>query len=174
MKTYSGKIKSLLIRLVTSILCLVHISTSGKCQERINHESPRPSFFAIIVTKLDSSIWWYQKNFSFKLISRYESPNEGFRQANLQNGAARIELIELQKSVIPDTVLANLPTGSRLTGFFKIGFNVNRLDHWQQQLQKTGANLFGSIVKDPNSGQRMLIVRDPDGNRIQLFEKDGN
>ena len=29
----------------------------------------------------------------------------------------------------------------------------------------------GQVVHDANSGKKMVIIRDPDGNRIQFFEK---
>jgi predicted enzyme related to lactoylglutathione lyase len=36
--------------------------------------------------------------------------------------------------------------------------------------EETGTEFNGQVVKDKNSGKRMVVIFDPDGNRIQLFE----
>ena len=41
---------------------------------------------------------------------------------------------------------------------------------WSEKTAKMEAEFHGNVVTD-DTGKRMVIVLDPDGNRIQLFEK---
>ena len=59
----------------------------------------------------------------------------------------------------------------RVTGFFKIGFLVTEFDMWIDHLTNEKVDFYGNIVTDHTSGKRMAIITDPDGNRIQIFEK---
>ena len=43
-------------------------------------------------------------------------------------------------------------------------------DTWVARLKATGVEFQGDVVIDKTSGKKMLVVKDPDGNRIQLFE----
>ena len=58
-----------------------------------------------------------------------------------------------------------------IDGFFKIGFLVDEFDAWVNRLREAEVEIHGRVVTDKNLGKRMLIIKDPDGNRIQLFEK---
>ena len=59
----------------------------------------------------------------------------------------------------------------RVTGFFKIGFLVTEFDMWIDHLTNEKVDFYGNIVTDDTTGKRMAIITDPDGNRIQIFEK---
>ena len=56
-------------------------------------------------------------------------------------------------------------------GFFKFGMKIPDFDQWISHLTDAKAEMHGEVVIDPVSEKRMLIIKDPDGNRIQLFEK---
>lgn len=58
-----------------------------------------------------------------------------------------------------------------MKGIFKIGFSVTDFNSWMTHFENSKVNFRGSAVEDPNSGKRMIILLDPDGNRIQIFEK---
>ena len=50
------------------------------------------------------------------------------------------------------------------------GFSVQNFDSRVKQLTSNGVVFQGKVVTDSKTLNRMVIVLDPDGNRIQLFE----
>ncbi len=150
------------------ILCPLVFTSLAQSKEL---SDPQPYFSAIIVADMDTSLDWYTKNFGFEVLSNVDMSDRGFRQANLTRGSALIELIELSSALPQKELLANQPARSRIQGFFKFGFTVADLDSWIDFLEKGEVDFNGSVVEDPNTGKRMIIVLDPDGNRIQLFEE---
>jgi catechol 2,3-dioxygenase-like lactoylglutathione lyase family enzyme len=133
--------------------------------------SPEAYFSAIIVSNIDSSIIWYSSNFGFEVLNRIELEEKGIKQVNLKCGNILIELIELKSSLSPKSLLENHPEKTKINGFFKLGFLVPEFDKWVNALKQSEVEFYGEVVKDNLSGKRMLLVMDPDGNRIQLFEK---
>lgn len=138
-------------------------------QERL--PQPEPYFMAIIVSDIDTSIAWYKDHLGFALLNRTDLPDLGFRQANLESGKTLLELIELNSARTAAELLADHPRGTRVGGFFKFGFSVADFDGWLSYLKKSNVSFRGDVVKDPNTGKRMIILLDPDGNRIQFFEQ---
>lgn len=134
---------------------------------------PKPTayFSAIIVTDIDQSIDWYSKNLGFEVLTKQENEARGFKQANLKCGAILIELIELKQVLNPDDILKDEPRGTKVGGFFKFGIQVDAFEKWIDHLKKNKVNFHGQAVKDPVSDKQMIIIKDPDGNRIQLFER---
>ncbi len=127
-----------------------------------------PYFMAIIVNDMDTSLSWYIDILDLEVINQRDIPSRGLRQANIGRDRILIELIEINSSINPDSLMES---GSRLQGFFKYGFQVEKFDDFLA----TMANKFQEndlpVVTDPNSGKRMVIISDPDNNRIQFFEK---
>ena len=132
---------------------------------------PEAYFTAIIVNDIGASISWYSSNFGFKVLNKVESEERGFKQANLNRGDVLIELIELNSSLTPKKLLENQPKKTKIDGFFKFGFRVTEFDKWVDALKKLKVEFYGDVVTDGLSGKRMLLIYDPDGNRIQIFEK---
>ena len=128
-------------------------------------------FSAIIVRDFDASIAWYTQILGFKAISNFESEENGVRQANLQNGDVLIELIELERALDPAALVPNFDKNALMVGIFKIGFRVADFDKWISHLTNEKADFVGSVIKDTTTGKRMVIITDPDGNRLQIFEK---
>lgn len=128
-------------------------------------------FSAFIVTGIDVSIDWYSNVLGFTEINRVESIERGFKQSNLSRGNMLIELIELDKAINIKDVIPDYSTKMRTVGLFKIGFRVTDFEKWIDHLTTEKVDFYGSIVKDDSTGKRMVIITDPDGNRIQIFEK---
>jgi len=105
------------------------------------------------------------------VLNKVESEERGFKQANLNRGDVLIELIELNSSLTPKKLLENQPKKTKIDGFFKFGFRVTEFDKWVDALKKLKVEFYGDVVTDGLSGKRMLLIYDPDGNRIQIFEK---
>ncbi|MFT4662090.1 MAG: hypothetical protein ACI8XB_002378 [Patiriisocius sp.] len=83
-----------------------------------------------------------------------------------------IELIELDVALKLDRDLANYSSKTRVIGIFKTGFQVSDFDAWITHLTNEKVKFHGNIVSDDISGNRMAIILDPDGNRIQKFKKN--
>ena len=131
---------------------------------------PEPYFMAIIVSNIDTSLNWYTSQLGFEVVDRIDAPENGFRQANLKRGKAAIELIELQTTIYPAEILEGKPSRSRIAGFFKFGFTVSDFDAWVDQLNESGVAFHGRVVQN-TTGKKMVIIQDPDGNRIQIFKR---
>lgn len=127
-------------------------------------------FAAIIVQNMDTSLAWYSEKLGFEIVDQSAYPEMGFRQVNLKREGIALELIELKKTVFPDKILSEQPPKTKIGGFFKWGFRVSEFDKWVSHFEETGTEFNGQVVKDKNSGKRMVVIFDPDGNRIQLFE----
>lgn len=151
------------------ILGLVMMANTGFSQ---NDSLPKltPYFSALIVSDMEASITWYSENFGFEVMNQVSSETKKFKIANLKREGALLELIELDSAITAKELLKDQPQGARLQGIFKIGFSVVDFDTWVARLKATGVEFQGDVVIDKTSGKKMLIVKDPDGNRIQLFE----
>lgn len=134
-------------------------------------ESPQPYFSAIIVSDINASMSWYESHFGFEKVNLIENEARGFKMGNMKNDGAWIEFIELASTLMPNDIIKDKPRGTRIGGYFKFGFTVQDLDAWVAKLKKANVTFRGDVVTDPLSKMRMIIVLDPDGNRVQLFEK---
>ncbi len=128
-------------------------------------------FTAIIVNDIEASIDWYTSILGFEVINRFSSEERGFKQSNLDRNGILIELIELNQAVNPEDVIPNYTNKTRLIGLYKAGFQVQAFENWASHLEKSEVEFYGNTVINPISGKKMLIILDPDGNRIQIFEK---
>lgn len=155
-----------------AILIVTLLLASNICNSQ-STKLPNPAayFTAIIVNNIDTSISWYSEILGFEVIDETEVANRGLKQANLKRGNIHIELIQISTSVSSTTLLEERPQGTRVQGFFKFGIMVNDFDLWMDHLNNVDANIHGSVVTDPTSNKKMVIIKDPDGNRIQLFEE---
>ncbi|KAA3636557.1 MAG: VOC family protein [Bacteroidetes bacterium] len=161
---------TIMVRFFISIL-LIHGCLSFGFTQKNELPQLQPSFMAIIVTNIDSSVNWYQEMLGFEVENRMDLADRGIWQSNLKNEAMRLELIQTSSMINSEELLSKRGSKVKLTGFFKIGFTVKDFDSQLSFLESKKANFHGRVVEDMVSGKRMLIVLDPDGNRIQLFEQ---
>lgn len=154
--------------LLVWVLCFAGSSNSSA-------QSSSPSdltayFSAILVEDIHVSQKWYTENLEFEVVLESEI-SEGFTILNLKRGNSALELIQLPGAVSPDEAIENYHSKTRIKGFFKIGFHVKDLNAWVDFLKENEVEFYGGVVEDPVSGNPMVIILDPDGNRIQLFEE---
>lgn len=149
---------------------LMFLTQSGFCQSN-SLSDPEPYFSAIIVKDLNTSLDWYSEVLGYEILNNKNFPEMNFKQANLKRGDSAIELIELGSAISPAEVISDFNSKSKLIGLFKIGFRVENFDKWIKHLEQSKVNFHGRVVIDELSGKRMVIFKDPDDNRIQLFEK---
>ena len=124
------------------------------------------TFSAFVVKDIETSINWYSTNFGFEVVNETELENRGIKMANLTLGNTKVELIESNTAIDPFEDQKGIALG-----IFKVGYIVTSFDQWKDHLISKNAITERQVVTDPITNKRMLIVLDPDGNRIQLFEK---
>ena len=157
--------KNLLVVFLVICLCPFIHAQSDSLPE------PEPYFSALIVANIDSSIIWYSNVLGYEIVDKKEYEGAGFKQANLKRAHSQIELIELNSAISLREAIPNYNPKTRTHGIFKMGFQVPQFDRWIQHVSDNKVRVHGNVVEDPLSGKRMVIILDPDGNRIQLFEK---
>jgi catechol 2,3-dioxygenase-like lactoylglutathione lyase family enzyme len=149
------------------LICLTFLTTVLPAQDT----SIKPSFIALFVSDIDSSIEWYSKVLNLKQRNRTDNEARGFKQVILKGNHLMVELVQLKRALPSDDVLKNFPQGSTIEGFQKFGMTVKNLDTFHQRLEKLQVRFYGSIVADPIDNKRTFLVQDPDGNLIQFFEE---
>ncbi|MCB0279466.1 MAG: VOC family protein [Calditrichaeota bacterium] len=132
--------------------------------------APTAYFSAIIVTDIDTSIAWYTRHLGFELLKRNEFTAQNIRQANLKTGDILIELIEAKGKTLNSAELRQREEKRFSSGYFKFGLKLKEFDAWVKKLRNEGVDFYGDVVTDPLLQKRMVIIKDPDGNYLQLFE----
>ena len=127
-------------------------------------------FSAILVEDIQASQQWYTEILGFEVVLESEIAEE-FTILNLKRGNSALELIQLPGALSPAEAIENYHSKTRIKGIFKVGFQVKDLNVWVDFLKKQEVQFNGGVVEDPVSGNPMVIILDPDGNRIQLFEE---
>ena len=131
---------------------------------------PKSFFFEVTVSDIDSSLAWYEKYLGLEFIERTDYPHLGYRQANIKSGLISVELIEPDSSVTEEIIRENF-AGKKLQGFSKIGFTVPDFTNWMGSMLEKNVRIVGSIAADRITGKRVMIIADPDGNLIKIFEE---
>ena len=152
-------------------LAIFFLGMQGADAQAEKLSDPEAYFAALIVRDMDESVRWYTTHLGMEVLRQAAYPDRGFKQANLQRGNILIEFIELDNALSAELVVPNFDSKTRMVGLFKIGFLLDDFDRWIDYLTNQEIDFYGSVVKQPESNKRMVIVKDPDGNRIQLFEK---
>ena len=136
-----------------------------------NEKQENFSFIAIVAEDFDRSLNWYRDNLGFELINKSENAERQLKQANLALNDIRLEIIEIGSAIHPSSLLENNQNRVIFKGIFKAGFSIDKFDETVSVWQDNGIVTKDQVVTDPISDRRMVILRDPDGNRIQIFEK---
>lgn len=131
----------------------------------------QPSFTAIIVSDIDSSMNWYMNTFNLTLRNRFDNKEGGYKQAILISKQTMIELVELRTGIARDSLLNKFPRGTQFHGLNKFGFTVPDIDALHQELTQKKVNFLGRMVTDQVSNKRTFLIADPDKNMLQFFEQ---
>lgn len=115
----------------------------------------------IITKDATAMINWYTTNLGFKTVEDGLVVRD-FR-IQLKNSADASRSDDLKQA----HQLQHLP------GFFKIGFITNQFGELLAQLRQNNVHFVRNIFYNKVIGRRSAIIKDPDGNQIQLFEDFG-
>lgn len=127
-------------------------------------------FSAVVVSDFDRSVDWFIDVLDFELINKNVIPERGLKQANLKFNQMRLEIIALESSISPTSLLPDEGQRVMFQGLFKTGYSIRNFD--EKIIQWEGKKIISKdqVVRDPETNKQMVILRDPDGNRIQIFE----
>ena len=126
-----------------------------------------PQFFALSVPDATASARWYAEAFGLKVLADFK-PDDSGRVVILQSDSLLLEILELRAAQSPGRAAKD----SHLThGIFKVGFHVTDLDGAVRRLREMKADFETDIIDDRTHNLRFVLLRDPHGNRVQLFGK---
>jgi|GEM_PF-947411 len=116
-----------------------------------------PFYFAVKVANMERSTEWYQQVLGLEMLDETWIRNDSLGIVNLMNERLAVELIFDARS-----------SSKGLTqGFFKVGFHVPNVGEIADRIERKTSSRPG-IVNDEKRGIRILQLKDPDNNTIQL------
>lgn len=117
-----------------------------------------PQFFALYVNDVDKSVTWYKIVFGLRALGGSRADDGSWRIENLGNGQLLVEIIRDSRTQEVD----------RAFGFRKVGFFVSDVEEVADRIEsETGER--PRVVEFEELEQRILQIRDPDGNVVQLM-----
>ncbi len=117
-----------------------------------------------LVNDVDAALAFYVGTLGFELTQRMGPPFAMVRRGNLTLWLSG-----------PGTSAARpMPDGAQPVpgGWNRLVFEVDKLDATVAALRTAGAHFRNDIVTGP--GGRQILVEDPSGNPVELFEPKGN
>jgi len=151
---------------ISTLFFLLTYSVNGQDAPAFKYA---PLFSAIIVKNVDSSAAWYQAVFDMKTKNRINDAERGFRVVIMDHTSFILELIENKSWPDQMQLLSGRPEGTRIRGFFKIGFSVADFDGCLKHLALLKI-IPQRIYTDSETKKRNFLIEDPDKNLIQFFE----
>ena len=127
------------------------------------------TFFALSVSDIDRLQSWYATTLDVTIDRSFDLGARG-RIAILSNECLTVELIERPASIDPGTELPGISHDADVQGIFKVAVFVSDIDAFHRKLADAGHDIDGDVSEDA-SGTRFFVIKDPDGNRIQFFQR---
>jgi lactoylglutathione lyase len=125
------------------------------------------------VANLDMQVAWYCTAFDLTETSRFDVAALGLRGTFVVGGPGlAIELLERPGSA-PGIRAADQAEAILTRGYGHICLRVDDVDRVHAQLLAAGAAERMSPQESPEPGVRMSFVADPEGNLIELVDRDG-
>jgi imidazolonepropionase-like amidohydrolase/catechol 2,3-dioxygenase-like lactoylglutathione lyase family enzyme len=121
-----------------------------------------PSFLAIQVRDADRASEWYRRAFGLEEIRSLEAEGGGYSIRILHRAGLTLELIRLNSATDGPT---------QQIGLFKAGWYVDDIDAAYSWLHALGTNMDERVFVEETIQARTFVLRDHEGNRIQLFER---
>lgn len=114
-----------------------------------------PFYFALYVEDVDLSVEWYGSTLGLEPLGGSAAEDGSWRIENLGNERLRVEIIRDQRAQGVDRAL----------GFRKVGFYVPDVEQVAERIEKENRP---RIVDFEALGQRIIQLKDPEGNVVQL------
>jgi catechol 2,3-dioxygenase-like lactoylglutathione lyase family enzyme len=150
---------------------LIAASLLGPVAARAEHAivPGAPQFVALSVPDASASARWYSEAFGLNVLAEIKPPDGAAHIFLLSSETMLLEILQLRAAKSPGKDAVKQP---QLThGIFKVGFHVPDLEAAVATLRAMKAEFDTEIIDDDKHGLRFVLLRDPDGNYIQLFGK---
>ena len=163
MPGYNDRLTSV-FRLSVKVITMRHvfaviISLSWLVAPMPSAAEAKGSYFAIVVTDIQTSLAWYESVLGLEVSARV-SESGRYEIVNLRGAGLFIELIKLEAATDrPDNVI---------NGPFKVGMLVSDLNEFTAQLPDSIAE--PEVISDTRNELLLIQLRDPDDNTIQVVE----
>jgi catechol 2,3-dioxygenase-like lactoylglutathione lyase family enzyme len=128
-----------------------------------------PQFIALSVPDASASARWYSDAFGLRALAEIKPPDGAAHVIILTSDAVLLEILQLRAAKSPGKDAVKQPELTH--GIFKVGFQVQDLEAAVTKLRAMKAEFETDIIDDDEHGLRFVLLRDPDGNYIQLFGK---
>lgn len=126
-----------------------------------------PQFVALSVPDAAASARWYQEAFGLRVLDEIKPADGAAHVFILTSDTLLVEILQLRAAKTPGTEGVENP--ERTHGIFKVGFQVTDLDAAVVKLRAMKARFDTDIIDDRKHALRFVLLRDPDGNYVQLF-----
>jgi catechol 2,3-dioxygenase-like lactoylglutathione lyase family enzyme len=142
-----------------SLLCAALSLALGTPAPAAPAEPPHRAFLALRVSDAEASARWYARTFDLALANSFSTA--AYEQRILQGDGLIVELVQLKSGMTPAQ-----PAG---LGFMKGGYVVPDFDGKVRRWRAAGVTFLGRIIYDDKLKLNAAILKDPDGNMIQVF-----
>jgi len=149
--------------ILASALLLLCNSASGEVPVK-------PVLVGIYAQNYEDTVSWYGANLGFDVVKEVVNDAANVRIGFLDNGAFELEIYS---DIVPSPKVARLDRdrfGMPSEGFVKLSLEANDLQQLAATLIANGVEIVREINEsDRKPGQSWFMVKDPDGNMIQVF-----
>jgi len=150
---------------------IILVSVLSMLANNVSADTPvRPVLIGIYAQNYHESVTWYTKNFGFETTNEVVNDNANLRISFLDNGAFELEIYsDIIRS--PESVrLSRDRFGMPSEGFVKLSLETSDLENLADELSANTVEFVRDINEsDRKPGQSWFMVKDPDGNLIQVF-----
>jgi glyoxylase I family protein len=127
---------------------------------------------AVVANNYDETVNWYTKHFGFATLKEWMVPEmlPGARMCYLQRGSFVLEIIWDGEKAGKHQV-ANSPLQDyQITGYRHFAFEADDVDAVVETLATEGVPTFFPPMDFDAVGIRAALVRDPEGNTVELIQ----
>jgi catechol 2,3-dioxygenase-like lactoylglutathione lyase family enzyme len=147
------------------LIILFGCAVQANAAERIAPSMPQ--FFALSVPDAPRSADWYRRAFGLEVRGEIKPPDGAAHVIILASDELLVEILQLREARAAGD--ENIQKPQLTHGLFKVGFHVADLDAAVDRLKAMHARFETGIIDDARHRLRFALLRDPDGNYLQLF-----
>lgn len=155
--------RNLIGLLVAAAVCIAPAAAQQNERDTVSDhgivdEYTRPFYFALLVSDVDTVSQWYQRTFGLTTLDDTVADDGSWRIVNLRSDELFVEIIRDDRAVGVD----------RAHGIRKVGFGVSDIDAVADRVElATGSR--PRVITFEQHDVRILQLRDPEGNTVQLL-----
>jgi catechol 2,3-dioxygenase-like lactoylglutathione lyase family enzyme len=127
---------------------------------------------AFTVSDIEKTIHWYETILGFKMVTKTAFPAIGAQVAFLQLADIRLEVLQAKDGFRLDEMFADAPNHLLPIGNKSLVLQVNDLHRATVELEEKGVTFAWKEVDLSGQGNFSTMIRDNDGNFINIFQKE--